>query len=58
MSAYIPSETELKRRCRWKIEDADLLRNRGAIDDAERDRRVAQAWATLNAELEALHGDP
>lgn len=58
MSPYTPSEADLKRRCRWKIEDADLLRVRGVIDDAERDRRIAQAWADLNLKLEALHGDP
>ncbi|UTC28767.1 hypothetical protein MARCHEWKA_02550 [Brevundimonas phage vB_BpoS-Marchewka] len=58
MNAYVVSEAELKRHCRWKIEDADLLRNQGRITDQERDRRIAQAWADLNTKLEARNGDP
>lgn len=52
MKPGVSTEAELKRHCRWKIEDADLKRDIGRIDDTERDRLVAQAWADLQRELE------
>lgn len=57
MTGRAPTEQELKRQCRWKIEDADLKRDQGRIDDAARDRLVALAWDDLTQKLEALNGD-
>lgn len=45
------THAEAKRHCRYRIEDADRLRRLGRITDAERDRRVASAWADLEAEF-------
>lgn len=42
---------EARRFTRWKIEDADMKLAQRRIDQTERDRIVAKAWA----DLEAVH---
>lgn len=57
MTPSRPTEAELKRQCRWKIEDIELKRDQGRLTDAERDAGVAKAWDDLTQKLEALDGD-